>query len=81
MCECVCVCVCVCEREREREREYSLGVYTHLDPAGRQQMLSHALHQQLEEEPRVLHELADDELVGVCGQQHCFQVVRKLLVH
>ena len=44
-------------------------------------MLRHALDDDLEEEPRVFHELADDQLVGVSREEHRLEVVRQLLVH
>ena len=44
-------------------------------------MLRHALDDDLEEEPRVLHELPYDELVGIRREQHRLEVVRQLLVH
>ena len=44
-------------------------------------MLRHALDDDLEEEPRVFHELADHQLIGVSREKHRLQVVRQLLVH
>ena len=44
-------------------------------------MLRHTLDDDLEEEPRVLHELSDHQLICVSREKHRLEVVRQLLVH
>ena len=54
---------------------------TYLNPTSRKQVLCHGFDEHFKEEPGVVHELANDQLVSLCRSEDGFQIAGQLIVN